>query len=105
MSTGIAEHFIFTLHPVIDYSDAIGYNNLMNMMKPNECDINANKCNRNLILKIIRIILSLAVIGMGIYYKNWVGALGLLTLFTAFTGKCGSSIRIGRKKNNMDDPE
>ena len=54
-------------------------------------------CNTNPILKYIRIALSLLVIGLGIYFKNWVGVLGLLTLYTAFTGKCGASIPIRRK--------
>jgi len=57
------------------------------------------KCNRNPIAKYIRIVLSLAVIGLGIYYRNPVGILGLLTLFTAITGNCGSSIRFTRKTN------
>ena len=53
-------------------------------------------CNTNPILKYIRILLSLVVIGLGIYYRNWVGALGLLTLYTAITGKCGASLPIRR---------
>ncbi len=55
------------------------------------------KCNTNPIIKYIRIALSLAVIGLGIYYQNWVGALGLFTLYTAFTGNCGASLRFTRK--------
>jgi hypothetical protein len=57
------------------------------------------KCNVNSIAKYIRIALSLVVIGLGIYYRNWLGALGLLTLYTALTGKCGASLRIPRKKH------
>ncbi len=53
-------------------------------------------CNTNPILKYIRIALSLVVIGLGIYYQSWVGALGLLTLYTAVTGKCGASLTIRR---------
>jgi hypothetical protein len=55
------------------------------------------KCNTNSIVKYIRIVLSLTVIGLGIYYENWVGALGLLTLYTALTGNCGASLRFTRK--------
>jgi hypothetical protein len=55
------------------------------------------KCNTRPIAKYIRIVLSLVVIGLGIYYQNWLGALGLLTLYTAFTGKCGASLTIKRK--------
>jgi hypothetical protein len=54
-------------------------------------------CKANPILKYIRIILSLVIIGLGIYYQNWVGALGLLTLYTAITGKCGASLSFKRK--------
>ncbi|HLP45324.1 MAG TPA: DUF2892 domain-containing protein [Candidatus Kapabacteria bacterium] len=55
---------------------------------------------KNNILKYIRIVLSLVVIGLGIYYRNWVGALGLLTLYTAFTGRCGSGLSF---KRDTDD--
>jgi hypothetical protein len=55
------------------------------------------KCNINPIAKYIRIALSLIVIGLGIYYQNWLGALGLLTLYTAITGKCSASLRFTKK--------
>ena len=55
------------------------------------------KCNVNPIAKYIRIVLSLLVIGLGIYFRNWVGVLGLFTLYTAITGKCGASFRFTRK--------
>lgn len=54
-----------------------------------ENNASVEKCNRNPVRKIIRIILSLFVIGMGIYFKNPIGLLGLLTLYTAFSGNCG----------------
>lgn len=44
------------------------------------------KCNWNSLSKYIRIALSLAVIALGIIYKNWVGLLGVLTLASALTG-------------------
>jgi hypothetical protein len=55
------------------------------------------KCNVNPIAKYIRIVLSLLVIGLGIYYRNWLGVLGLFTLYTAITGTCGASLRFTRK--------
>jgi len=61
------------------------------------------KCNVNPIAKYIRIALSLVVIGLGIYYQNWLGILGLLTLYTAFTGKCSASLRFTRKTRNNAD--
>jgi hypothetical protein len=63
------------------------------------------KCNRNPIIKYIRIALSLAVIGLGIYYKNWIGALGVLTLISAFTGDCALSLRFNRKTANEEERE
>jgi len=73
----------------IDYSGSLGYNTNME----------TKKCNVNPLAKYIRIILSLAVIGLGIYYQNWLGVLGLFTLYTAITGKCGASLRFTRKPN------
>lgn len=55
------------------------------------------KCNVNPIAKYIRIILSLAVIGLGIYHQNWLGVLGLFTLYKAITGKCSASLRFTRR--------
>jgi hypothetical protein len=49
------------------------------------------KCNTNPIIKYIRVALSLVVIGLGIYFKSWLGALGVLTLISAFTGNCALS--------------
>ena len=40
----------------------------------------APKCNTNQTAKWIRVIVSLGVIGAGIYYKNWIGLLGIVTL-------------------------
>jgi hypothetical protein len=69
-------------------------NNIENKMENN---LEPKKCNTNPIGKYIRIALSLGVIGLGIYFKNWVGALGLFTLYTAITGNCGSSIRFTKR--------
>ena len=46
------------------------------------------RCNTNPVIKIIRILFSLAVIVLGIVYGTWLGALGLITLISAFTGTC-----------------
>ena len=63
---------------------------------------NTEKCNTNPIGKYIRIALSLFVIGFGIYHKNPIGLLGLMTLYTAFTGNCGFSIKINKSKYDKD---
>ncbi|MCU0288290.1 MAG: DUF2892 domain-containing protein [Acidobacteria bacterium] len=69
----------------------------MKIIKTQTCNTNITK--KDIILKYIRIILSLVVIGLGIYYRNWAGALGLLTLYTAFTGRCGSALSFKRGDN------
>jgi len=51
------------------------------------------KCNSNPTAKWVRVIVSLGVIGAGIYYKNWIGLLGIVTLLSAFTGSCPLSLR------------
>ena len=38
--------------------------------------------------KTLRIIIGLAVIVLGIYFKSWWGLVGLVPLLTAFTGFC-----------------
>lgn len=70
-------------------------NNLQNTNQPGA--ETPKMCNASPLLKYFRIALSLAVIGLGIYYRNPLGALGLLTLYTAFTGKCGASLSLPRK--------
>lgn len=78
----------------IDYTGILVYNTLMN----------TKTCNVNPLAKYIRIILSLTVIGLGIYYQNWLGILGLLTLYTAITGKCNASLRFPRKRPVISPP-
>ncbi len=38
--------------------------------------------------RILRIVVGLAVIGWGFYAKNWLGAIGLIPLFTGAIGWC-----------------
>ena len=49
------------------------------------------------LFKYIRIGLSLAVIGLGIYYKSWLGVIGVFTLISAFTGTCPMTINLNRR--------
>ncbi|MBN2398759.1 MAG: DUF2892 domain-containing protein [Candidatus Aminicenantes bacterium] len=53
----------------------------------------ANKCNTNKMAKWIRVVVSLGIIAAGIIYKNWIGLLGFVTLFSAFTGSCPLSLQ------------
>jgi len=61
-------------------------------MRYNDAMSKALKCNTNQTAKWIRVIVSLGVIGAGIYYKNWIGLLGIVTLLSAFTGSCPLSL-------------
>lgn len=46
------------------------------------------KANIGKIEKIIRIILGIAIIGAGVYYQSWWGAIGAVPLGTALIGWC-----------------
>ncbi|MDD5711646.1 MAG: DUF2892 domain-containing protein [Smithellaceae bacterium] len=46
------------------------------------------KCNVGKVDRVIRGLIALAIIGVGIYYQSWWGALGLILLPAVFTGYC-----------------
>lgn len=60
-------------------------------------------CNSNPVIKYIRIALSLLIMGLGIYYKNWVGIFGVFTLISAFNGGCALNVRIDRSSHDHSD--
>jgi len=39
--------------------------------------------------KVVRILVAIAIAGVGIYYQSWWGLLAILPLITALTGFCG----------------
>lgn len=43
----------------------------------------------------IRIIVGLAILGAGFYFKNWWGLLGVGPLLTAFVGFCPAYVPLG----------
>jgi hypothetical protein len=45
--------------------------------------------------RIIRLILGLAIIGLGLYFGSWWGAFGLIFLFTAAVGWCPLYVPFG----------
>jgi len=45
--------------------------------------------------KVIRIILGAAIVGLGIYFSNWWGLVGLVLLITAFINWCPAYSLIG----------
>lgn len=38
--------------------------------------------------KIVRIVMGVVIMGAGIYYQNWLGAFGLLPVYSAIFGSC-----------------
>jgi sulfite exporter TauE/SafE len=53
------------------------------------------KCNVGKVDRTIRIIAGLAIIGVGVYYNNWWGAIGAVPLITALIGWCPAYSLIG----------
>jgi predicted transporter len=46
------------------------------------------KCNVGTIDRIVRVLLGLVLIGLGIYFSSWWGAIGLIPLATAAVSWC-----------------
>ncbi len=61
------------------------------------------KANIGTTNRVIRAIIGLAIIGAGIYYKNWFGALGVIPLLSAATGCC--FLACGAKSCDMKAPK
>ena len=53
------------------------------------------KCNMGKIDRIIRGIVGLGVIGAGVYFQNWWGAIGAIPLGTAIIGWCPAYFPFG----------
>lgn len=45
--------------------------------------------------KIVRIVLGLAIGAAGVYFKNWLGLIGIVPLVTAFLGTCPAYLPFG----------
>ena len=45
--------------------------------------------------RVIRVVLGVAIIAAGYYYKSWFGAIGLIPLFTAIVGWCPAYLPFG----------
>jgi len=53
------------------------------------------KCNMGKTERIIRGIVGIGVIGAGVYFQNWWGALGIIPLGTAIIGLCPAYLPFG----------
>ena len=54
--------------------------------------------------RVVRIVLGLAIIGAGIYYKSWWGALGALPILTAVVRWCPAYLPFGISTGGKGKP-
>lgn len=45
--------------------------------------------------RVIRLLVGLIIVGIGVYFKSWWGAIGLVPIFTAAIGWCGLYTLLG----------
>ena len=55
------------------------------------------KCNVGKTDKTIRLILGVGVIGFGVYFQSWWGAIGAVLILTALIGWCPAYLLFGIK--------
>jgi hypothetical protein len=53
------------------------------------------KCNVGRTDRVLRIVIGLAVIGLGLMYQNWWGAIGAIPLLTGILGWCPAYVPLG----------
>lgn len=53
------------------------------------------KCNLGKVDRVIRAILGLGVIATGIYFQSWLGAIGVVLIFTSTIGWCPAYVPFG----------
>jgi hypothetical protein len=53
--------------------------------------------------RILRLVVGLAVIGWGVYAQNWLGAIGIIPLFTAAIGWCPAYLPFGISSCKTED--
>ena len=60
------------------------------------------QCNVGKADKIVRIIIGLVIIILGLYFKSWWGAIGLVPLLTALIGWCPLYVPLGIKTSKTE---
>lgn len=60
------------------------------------------KCNMGKTDRILRAIVGIVVIGAGVYYQSWWGAIGVIPLGTAIIGFCPAYLPFGISSNKTD---
>lgn len=53
------------------------------------------KPNMGSVDRAVRVVMGLGIIGAGIYFKSWWGAIGVVPLLTAATGWCPAYLPFG----------
>jgi hypothetical protein len=61
------------------------------------------KCNVGKVDRSIRIILGFVIILIGIYFKSWWGAVGILPIITAIIGWCPLYVPFGMSTCKKDE--
>lgn len=61
------------------------------------------KCNVGKVDRMIRIVLGVAIISVGMYFKSWWGAVGLIPLLTAAIRWCPAYIPFGFSTCESDE--
>jgi len=60
------------------------------------------QCNIGKADKVLRIIIGLVIIAIGLYFKSWWGAIGLVPLLTATIGWCPLYVPLGIKTSKTE---
>ena len=66
-------------------------------------EVTGMKCNIGKVDRMIRIVLGIAIISVGMYFKSWWGAVGLILLLTAAIRWCPAYIPFGFSTCESDE--
>lgn len=61
------------------------------------------QCNIGTTDKVIRLIVGAVIVGAGVYYQNWLGAIGLVPILTALVGFCPAYTLLGTSTCKKED--
>jgi hypothetical protein len=66
-------------------------------------EVTGMKCNIGRVDRMIRIVLGVAIISVGIYFKSWWGAVGLIPILTAAIRWCPAYFPFGFSTCESDE--
>lgn len=61
------------------------------------------KCNMGKVDRVLRGIAGLGIIGAGVYFQSWWGAIGAVPLVTALIGVCPAYLPFGISSCKLDE--